>query len=55
MDFLTRTYVRITERKGQAMTEYALIIAAVAVVCIVSYQALGNAVKNQVNNIVSDL
>jgi len=55
MSFLTKAYVRITERKGQAMTEYALILAAVAVVAIIAYQALGNSITNQVNAIVSDL
>ena len=55
MHILTKAFVRMTERKGQAMTEYALIIAAVAVVCIVAYQSLGNGVLNEVNNIVGDL
>jgi len=55
MNFLTKAYVRVTERKGQAMTEYALILAAVAVVAIVAYQSLGNAITNKVNAIVSDL
>jgi len=55
MRLFIKAYVRMTERKGQAMTEYALILAAVAVVAVVAYQALGNSITNEVNNIVSDL
>jgi len=55
MNFLTRTYVRITERKGQAMTEYALILSAVAIVAIIAYQSLGNKIGTLVNNVISDL
>jgi len=55
MNFLTKTYVRITERKAQAMTEYALILAAVAVVAMIAYNALGTAVAGKVNAIVNDL
>jgi Flp pilus assembly pilin Flp len=52
---LTNTYVRITERKGQAMTEYALILSAVAVVAFLTYQSLGNAIGTLLNNVISDL
>jgi len=55
MRLFTKAYVRMTEREGQAMTEYALILAAVAVVAIVAYQALGTSVSGQVNAIVNDL
>ncbi len=55
MNFLTRTYVRITERKGQAMTEYALILSAVAIVAFLTYKSLGNNIGNLLNNVISDL
>jgi Flp pilus assembly pilin Flp len=35
MDYLLRFQIRLRERKGQAMTEYAMILGAVAVVVYV--------------------
>jgi len=55
MDFLTRAYVRIREHKAQSMTEYALIMAAVAIVAFAAYQTLGTTVKGLVNNVAADL
>ncbi len=37
--------------KGQTMTEYAMIVAVVAIVLIVSYQTLGQDVISLVNNV----
>jgi Flp pilus assembly pilin Flp len=43
MSFLTRMYVKVREEaRGQTMTEYALILSAVAVVVFVAYQIMGN-------------
>ncbi len=55
MYLLTKTYVQMTERKGQAMTEYALILAAIGVVVFITYRSLGNAIGTQLNNVISDL
>jgi len=60
MEFVTRTLVRIHEwhkglSKGQTMTEYALIMAAVAVVVFVTYQTMGNDIGSLVNKINTDL
>ena len=55
MEMFTKAYVRMTERKGQAMTEYALILAAVAVVAFVTYQSLGTSIKGLLNNVIADL
>ena len=55
MDFLTKAYVRIRERKAQSMTEYALIMAAVAIVAFAAYTTLGTTVKGLVNNVAADL
>jgi Flp pilus assembly pilin Flp len=41
--------------EGQTMTEYALILAAVAIVAIVGYLALGSAVTTLINNVVKCL
>jgi len=60
MEFLTKTYVRVREwhkglSKGQTMTEYALILAAVAVVVFVTYETMGNDIGSLVNTIDTDL
>ena len=60
MEIFTRTYVRVREfqkrlRKGQTMTEYALILAAVAVVVFVTYEVMGQKINTLVNFIDSDL
>jgi len=46
MEMLSKLYVRLREfhkklGQGQTMTEYALILAAVAVVVFVTYQVMG--------------
>jgi Flp pilus assembly pilin Flp len=50
-------YVTTSEsgERGQTMTEYALILAAVAIVAIVGYLALGTAVTTLINNVVKCL
>jgi len=56
MNYLRKAYVRMTERnKGQAMTEYALILSAVAVVAFVTYQSMGTAITKLLTNVVADL
>ena len=52
MEFLTRMVVKAREwRKGQTMTEYALILAAVAIVVFVTYEVMGQDIGSMVNNI----
>jgi len=42
MNFVTKWYVKAENwQKGQTMTEYALILSAVAVVALVGYQTMG--------------
>ena len=58
--FLTTVYVRLREldkrlTNGQTMTEYALILAAVAVVVFVTYEVMGQDITRLVNIIDSDL
>jgi Flp pilus assembly pilin Flp len=60
MEFLTRTFVRVREfqkrlSKGQTMTEYALILAAVAVVVFVTYEVMGQKITALVQAIDTDL
>ena len=42
-------------RKGQTMTEYALIMAAVAIVVFATYQVMGNDIGSLVNKVNTDL
>ena len=52
---LNGLYLKVRESAGQSMTEYALIMAAVAVVAYAAYTALGNQVSNIVTAISADL
>jgi Flp pilus assembly pilin Flp len=56
MEFLNRILVKVHEwHKGQTMTEYALILAAVAVVVFVTYQVLGQDINSLVNTVDKQL
>ena len=56
MNLLTNLFVKAREwRKGQTMTEYALILAAVAVVVFVTYQVMGQDINSLVNSIDKSL
>ena len=52
MDYLRHLYISIRESsRGQTMTEYALILAAVAVVVYAGYQSLGSHINTSVGAI----
>jgi Flp pilus assembly pilin Flp len=56
MNFLTRLYRKMNESqrslsKGQTMTEYALILAAVAIVVFVTYEVMGQDIGSLVNHL----
>ncbi len=42
-------------RRGQTMTEYALIMAAVAIVVFATYELMGNDISSLVNKVNTDL
>jgi Flp pilus assembly pilin Flp len=57
---MSKLFVRVREwqkhlSKGQTMTEYALIMAAVAVVVFITYQTMGQDIGSLVNNVNTDL
>ncbi len=57
---IDRLYVKARESakrvgKGQTMTEYALILAAVAIVVFVTYEIMGQDIAKLVNNVDSAL
>jgi Flp pilus assembly pilin Flp len=56
MEKLTRMYLKARElgkrlSKGQTMTEYALILAAVAIVVFITYEVMGQDITSLVNRI----
>jgi len=56
MGLITRLFVRGREwSKGQTMTEYALILSAVAVVVFVGYKAMGTSIQTLLNSVDSQL
>jgi Flp pilus assembly pilin Flp len=56
MNFLAKMYVKVREEaRGQTMTEYALILAAVAVVVFVGYQTMGSTITSLLTSVDSSL
>jgi Flp pilus assembly pilin Flp len=55
-ELVIKAYVQARENlRGQTMTEYALILAAVAVAALVAYKGLGSAISTLAGNVASDL
>ncbi|MBF6571214.1 MAG: Flp family type IVb pilin [Candidatus Binataceae bacterium] len=53
---VTKVFVRVRENlRGQTMTEYALILSAVAVVCFLAYKTMGGQISTLAGNIGTDL
>jgi Flp pilus assembly pilin Flp len=56
MHAITKLVVRAREyHRGQTMAEYALILAAVAVVVFVGYQTMGSTITSLLSNVDSSL
>ena len=60
METVGKLFVRIREwnrrlGKGQTMTEYALIMAAVAIVVFITYETMGQDISSLVNLVNTDL
>lgn len=56
MATIKRMYVKLLAlRRGQTMTEYALILAAIAVVVFITYQVMGQDIGQMVNKVNSAL
>ena len=52
MELLTRFFIKVNNaRKGQTMTEYALILAAVAIVVFAVYEVMGQNITTLVNKV----
>ena len=55
MNHILALYMHIREQKGQSMAEYALIMAAIAVVAMIAYTSLGSNVSSLTNNVALQL
>ena len=56
MHKLTRMFVKVREyQKGQTMAEYALILAAVAVVVFLGYQTMGTTITSLLGTVDTKL
>jgi Flp pilus assembly pilin Flp len=56
MNTIRKIYVKVRNmRRGQTMTEYALILAAVAVVVFITYEVMGQDISKMVNTVDSAL
>ncbi len=56
MDMIRKLYVKANElARGQTMTEYALILAAVAVVVFIGYETMGTTIKSVLTSVDSQL
>jgi len=56
MEKITRMFVKVREyQRGQTMAEYALILAAVAVVVFVGYQTMGTTITGLLSSIDTKL
>jgi len=52
MEKITGLFVKVREyQRGQTMTEYALILSAVAVVVFVGYQTMGGTIGTLLTNV----
>jgi Flp pilus assembly pilin Flp len=56
MDKLTRMFVRTTKGdRGQTMAEYALIMAAVAVIVFIAYEKMGTTITTLLGTVNTQL
>jgi Flp pilus assembly pilin Flp len=54
MSYLTKLFVAVRENnKGQTMTEYVLILAAIAVVGMTAYTLLGGKITSEITTVTS--
>jgi Flp pilus assembly pilin Flp len=52
---LLKLYARLNSAKGQTMTEYVLIVAAIAVAGYVAYQGLEGGINTIISNVTTTL
>ena len=56
MDQIRRIFIKVREyQRGQTMTEYALILSAVAVVVFIGYQTMGTNISSLLTTVDGSL
>jgi pilus assembly protein Flp/PilA len=45
----------LRSKKAQSLVEYGLIIALIAIVCIVALRLLGNSARTQLNDVATEI
>jgi Flp pilus assembly pilin Flp len=56
MDLVKKAYVKANEfARGQTMAEYALILAAVAIVVYIGYQLMGTSITTMLSSVDGNL
>jgi Flp pilus assembly pilin Flp len=55
MNRLLKQYVHITERSGQAMVEYSLILSLIALAALAGYTLMGTQIAALVNKLAAAL
>jgi Flp pilus assembly pilin Flp len=56
MDLVKKAYVKANEfARGQTMAEYALILAAVAIVVYIGYQLMGTTITTMLSSVDGNL
>ena len=56
MEKITRLFVKVREyQRGQTMTEYALILAAVAVIVYLGYKTMGSTITTVLSSVDTQL
>ncbi len=48
---MMKVWNQLRSQKGQGMVEYGLILAAIAVVCVVAYETIGTNMLAKLNSI----
>jgi Flp pilus assembly pilin Flp len=54
-DMLSRLYVRLSEQRGQAMPEYAVIAAAIIVAAYATFRIVGTDVDTTMSTVITAL
>jgi Flp pilus assembly pilin Flp len=54
-DWVAYVRARLQVEEGQTMAEYGVVLAVIAVGCIVAFTALSGGIANAINNVVKTL
>lgn len=56
LEWIIREYLKCREfQRAQTMTEYVMVLSAIAIAALVAYQSFGSTISTDVVNVASDL